>query len=63
MLERPRLRPHIQAMREKLAQTLAVNTNCVSVKAKTGEGVDAVGDWRAVTAMAVVLLGKTDSKV
>jgi 2-C-methyl-D-erythritol 2,4-cyclodiphosphate synthase len=60
MLERPRLRPHIQAMREKLAQTLAVDVNRVSVKAKTGEGVDAVGEWRAVTAMAVVLLAKTE---
>src|SRR5213082_2272256 len=44
MLERPRLRPHIQAMRERLAQTLPVDVACVSVKAKTGEGVDAVGD-------------------
>jgi 2-C-methyl-D-erythritol 2,4-cyclodiphosphate synthase len=60
MLERPRLRPHIQTMRERLAQTLAVDAACVSVKAKTGEGVDAVGDWRAVTALAVVLLEKTE---
>src|SRR5438045_7465060 len=31
MLERPRLRPHIQTMRERLAQTLAVDVACVSV--------------------------------
>jgi 2-C-methyl-D-erythritol 2,4-cyclodiphosphate synthase len=56
MLERPRLRPHVQLMRERLAQTLNIDAACVSVKAKTGEGVDAVGEGRAVTAMAVVLL-------
>ena len=58
LLERPRLRPHIQEMRERLAQVLAVETNCVSVKAKTGEGLDAVGEGRAVVAQAVVLLGR-----
>jgi 2-C-methyl-D-erythritol 2,4-cyclodiphosphate synthase len=59
-LERPRLRPHLQAMRERLSQVLSVDVNCVSVKAKTGEGLDAVGEGRAVTAHAVVLLQKTD---
>jgi len=56
MLERPRLRPYIEAMREKLSGVLSVETCCVSVKAKTGEGVDAVGESRAVMAQAVVLL-------
>ncbi|HKP72721.1 MAG TPA: 2-C-methyl-D-erythritol 2,4-cyclodiphosphate synthase [Pyrinomonadaceae bacterium] len=55
-LERPRLRPHIQEMRERLAQVLSVEVGCVSVKAKTGEGLDAVGEGRAVVAQAVVLL-------
>ena len=57
-LERPRLRPHIQEMRERLAQVLSVEAGCVSVKAKTGEGLDAVGEGRAVTAQAIVLLGR-----
>jgi 2-C-methyl-D-erythritol 2,4-cyclodiphosphate synthase len=56
MLERPRLRPHVQAMRERLAEVLAVDASCVSVKAKTGEGLDAVGERRAVTVQAVALL-------
>ena len=56
MLERPRLRPHVHEMREKLAQVLATDVACVSVKAKTGEGLDAVGEERAVSAQAVVLL-------
>ena len=56
MLERPKLSEHIAAMRESLAETLNIDTGCVSVKAKTGEGLDAVGRGEAVTAMAIVLL-------
>ncbi len=57
-LEHPRLRPYIQEMREKLAGVLSVEATCVSVKAKTGEGLDAVGEGRAVVAQAIVLLGR-----
>jgi 2-C-methyl-D-erythritol 2,4-cyclodiphosphate synthase len=56
LLERPRLRPYVEAMRENLANTLGVDTGSVSVKAKTGEGVDAVGRMEAVTVQAVILL-------
>src|SRR3982074_3291019 len=41
MLERPKLREHIRQMRETLAKSLQVAADCVSVKAKTGEGLDA----------------------
>src|SRR5207237_4971911 len=43
MLERPKLREHIGAMRENLAAALNAEIACVSIKAKTGEGLDAVG--------------------
>jgi len=56
MLERPRLRTHIDAMRENLAKSMSVDIGGVSVKAKTGEGLDAVGCGDAVTAQAIVLL-------
>lgn len=56
LLERPKLRPFIDAMREKLAHTLNTDVGCVSVKAKTGEGLDAVGRGDAVTVQAVILL-------
>jgi 2-C-methyl-D-erythritol 2,4-cyclodiphosphate synthase len=56
MLERPKLRDQISAMRDSLAATLDVDSRCVSVKAKTGEGLDAVGRGEAVTVQAVVLL-------
>jgi 2-C-methyl-D-erythritol 2,4-cyclodiphosphate synthase len=55
-LEQPRLRPYIAEMRENLAQTLGSDLKCISVKAKTGEGLDAVGEGLAVSAQAVVLL-------
>jgi 2-C-methyl-D-erythritol 2,4-cyclodiphosphate synthase len=55
-LERPKLRPYIDAMRENLANILEIELSCVSVKAKTGEGVDAVGENRAVKVEAIVLL-------
>lgn len=61
LLERPKLRPHIMNMREKLASVLAVKPDCVSVKAKTGEGVDAVGESRAIVAQAVVLLQRAEN--
>lgn len=56
MLESPKLRPFVEAMRENLSRTLSVDAGCVSVKAKTGEGLDAVGRGEAVTVQAVVLL-------
>ena len=56
MLEEPKLRPYIFGMREAIAETLGVENSVVSVKAKTSEGLDAVGQGLAVSAMAVVLL-------
>jgi len=55
-LEKPKLRPHIEKMREKIAHFLEIEITQVSVKAKTGEKVDAVGMSRAVRAEAVILL-------
>jgi 2-C-methyl-D-erythritol 2,4-cyclodiphosphate synthase len=55
-LERPKLRPFIDRMREGLAVVLEVEIDRVSVKAKTGEGLGPVGTQAAVTAQAVVLL-------
>jgi 2-C-methyl-D-erythritol 2,4-cyclodiphosphate synthase len=56
MLERPKLREYMQAMRENLARAMTINSGCISIKAKTGEGLDAVGRGEAVTVQAVVLL-------
>ena len=47
---------NVDSMRENIAGVLGVDTGCVSVKAKTGEGLDAVGQGLAVTAQAAVLM-------
>jgi 2-C-methyl-D-erythritol 2,4-cyclodiphosphate synthase len=56
LLETPKLRPYIPSMRERIAEILGVDLACVNVKAKTGEGLDAVGQGLAVTVQAVVLM-------
>jgi 2-C-methyl-D-erythritol 2,4-cyclodiphosphate synthase len=55
-LERPKLAPHILSMRTKLAESLGIDADQISVKAKTGEAVDAVGEGAAIRVDAVVLL-------
>jgi 2-C-methyl-D-erythritol 2,4-cyclodiphosphate synthase len=62
MLEHPKLRPYVLSMREKLAEILGADLACINVKAKTGEGVDAVGQGLAVTSQAAVLLGEIEKK-
>jgi 2-C-methyl-D-erythritol 2,4-cyclodiphosphate synthase len=56
MVERPKLKPHIQAIRERLASLLQLEVDRVSVKAKTGEGLESVGRGEAIAAQAVALL-------
>jgi 2-C-methyl-D-erythritol 2,4-cyclodiphosphate synthase len=56
LLETPKLRPYVETMRENIAGVLGIDAGCVSVKAKTGEGLDAVGQGLAVTAQAIVLM-------
>jgi len=58
-LEKPKLRPHINDMRANLAAALEISVERVSVKAKTGETVDAVGQRQAVRAQAIVMLVKS----
>jgi 2-C-methyl-D-erythritol 2,4-cyclodiphosphate synthase len=52
----PKLAPHIDAMRDSLARALGVSRDCVNVKAKTAEGLGAVGEGGAIEARAVCLL-------
>ena len=56
LAERPKLSPHKPAMRERIADLLNVDEECVSVKAKTNEGMGWIGDGSGLAAMAVVLL-------
>lgn len=52
----PRLAPHIDAMRERIAALLGVAAEAVNVKAKTAERLGPVGEGRAIEARAVCLL-------
>ena len=54
--ERPKLRPHIDAIRTRLAEELGVPVTAVSVKAKTNEGMDAVGEGKGIAVHCVALL-------
>lgn len=54
--ERPKLAPHIMAMRQNIATALALPIERVSVKAKTAEGLDSVGSGAAIQAQAIALL-------
>ncbi len=54
--ERPKLGPHFPAMREALARALDVSADRVHLKAKTNEGVDAVGRGEAIAAHAIATL-------
>lgn len=56
MIETPKLRPYVLTMRENIAKILDVDPGCISVKAKTGEGLGEIGQGLAVTAQAVVLM-------
>jgi 2-C-methyl-D-erythritol 2,4-cyclodiphosphate synthase len=54
--ERPKLAPHIAAMKDSLRLILGVDENDLSIKAKTHEGMGEVGEGKAIAAWATVLL-------
>jgi 2-C-methyl-D-erythritol 2,4-cyclodiphosphate synthase len=56
ILERPKLKNFRTAIREKLAQTLDLDPDQVSVKFKTAEAVGPVGEGRSAEAQAIVML-------
>lgn len=57
--EQPKLTPHTPAMRDRLAAVLGIASRRVSVKAKTAEGLDAIGQGQAMAVHAVALLVET----
>ena len=52
----PKLAPHMESIRASVAETLGVGLGCVNIKAKTNEGMDAVGRKEAIEVHAVALL-------
>ncbi len=55
-LERPKLKPYIESMRNNVAHILEVDVNAISIKAGTNENCDAVGLGQAIVAYATVLV-------
>ncbi len=56
--EEPRLAPYKEAIRQRIAELLAVEIDCVNVKGKTAEATGEIGTGEAIAAQAVALLAK-----
>ena len=54
--QRPKMRPHIDAMRSNIAKTLGVDIDCINVKATTEEGMGFTGEGMGISAHAVCLI-------
>lgn len=59
-MQRPRLRPHIDTMRERLAADMGIAAGCVSVKATTTERLGFEGREEGVSAAAVALIFRAE---
>lgn len=58
IVEKPKLGPHFPKMREALAKSLNVSADSIHLKAKTNEGVDAIGRGEAIAAHVVATLSR-----
>jgi 2-C-methyl-D-erythritol 2,4-cyclodiphosphate synthase len=56
VVQLPKLKPYIMPMRDALAETLAIDVERISVKAKTSEGMGYTGDGSGIAAYAVALI-------
>jgi 2-C-methyl-D-erythritol 2,4-cyclodiphosphate synthase len=54
--QRPKLLPHRQAIRQRIADILQIDQECVGLKSKTGESVGSIGREEAIAAECVTLL-------
>jgi 2-C-methyl-D-erythritol 2,4-cyclodiphosphate synthase len=54
--QQPKLMKHIDAMRERISDIVGIPMDAVSVKARTNEGLDAVGRGEAIATQAIVLV-------
>ncbi len=61
MAQEPKMKPHIPKIQQKLAETLEIEPSKISIKAKTMEGVDAVGEKKAISVQSIVLLKSSNN--
>ena len=62
-MQRPKLRPRIDAMRRAMAEAMGIETDCVSVKATTTERLGFEGREEGVSATAVALVRRVAEEV
>lgn len=58
----PKMKPYIPQIQEKLAQVLEIDKNLISIKAKTMEEQDSVGEKKAISTQSIVLLKKISTQ-
>lgn len=54
--QEPKMKPYIPLMRKKLARVLEIDENLISIKAKTMEEQDSVGQKQAISASSIIML-------
>jgi 2-C-methyl-D-erythritol 2,4-cyclodiphosphate synthase len=57
VLEKPKLAPYVEEIRENIARTLGLAVNSVSIKAKTNEKMDSVGRGKGIMVFAIASVG------
>jgi len=66
LAERPKMAPHIAEMKARLSEAMNIDQSRINIKAKTNEGLDAIGRGEAIGAQAVALIvapGLTPAKL
>lgn len=58
--ETPRLAPHVEAMRSRMAGTLGIDAERISIKGKSNEGMGWIGRGEGIAALAVTLVDGAD---
>jgi len=58
LAQEPKMKPYIPLMREKLSKILEININQLSIKAKTMEKQDSVGQKNSIAAQCILMLRK-----
>ena len=61
LAERPKMAPHVEEMKARLAEAMGIGRSQINIKAKSNEGLDAIGCGEAIGAQAVALIVDADS--
>ena len=56
--ERPKVMAHVDAMKAKVAEIIGITPSQVGIKATTNEGMDSIGQGKALAVQAICLISK-----